>query len=119
MHAYIDASVVLRLVLPGSAALWHLALASGLASLGAALNVAIGPRAAELTPLLDPRGHGTLSAAADDARLAFAGGLHTVFLALLVLAGIGVVLALRLPAHDFEARAAEATESDRLEAAGQ
>ena len=93
--------------------------AVGVASLGAALNIAIGPRAAELTPLLDPRGHGALSAAADDARLAFAGGLHTVFLALLVLAGIGVVLALRLPAHDFEARAAEATESDRLEAAGQ
>ncbi|MDQ2952218.1 MAG: MFS transporter, partial [Chloroflexota bacterium] len=93
--------------------------AVGVASLGAVLNAAIGPRADELQPLLDPRGHGTLSAAGEDARLAFAGGLHTVYLALLVLAVIGVVLALRLPAHDFEARADEATESDRIEAAGQ
>ena len=93
--------------------------AVGVASLGAVLNTAIGPRAEELTPLLDPRGHGTLSVAGEDARIAFAGGLHSVYLALLVLAAIGVVLALRLPAHDFEARAAEATESDRIEAAGQ
>jgi EmrB/QacA subfamily drug resistance transporter len=82
--------------------------AVGVAALGAALNAAIGQRAGELTPLLDPRGHGTLSAAANDARLVFADGLHTVFLAILVLAGIGVVISLRLPAHDFEARADEA-----------
>jgi EmrB/QacA subfamily drug resistance transporter len=86
--------------------------AVGVAALGAALNSAIGPRAAELTPLLDPRGHGTLSASAEDARLVFAGGLHTVFLALLGLAVIGFVIALRLPAHDFEARADEAAAAD-------
>ncbi len=86
--------------------------AVGVAALGAALNAAIGPRADELTPLLDPRGHGTLSAAAEDARLVFAGGLHTVFLSMLVLAAIGFVIALRLPAHDFEARADEASAAD-------
>jgi EmrB/QacA subfamily drug resistance transporter len=83
--------------------------AVGVAALGATLNAAIGPRAEELTPLLDPRGHGTLSAAAEDARLVFAGGLHTVFLALVAVASLMFLLALRLPAHDFEARADEAT----------
>jgi predicted MFS family arabinose efflux permease len=90
--------------------------AVGVAALGATLNAAIGSRAAELTPLLDPRGHGTLSAAAEDARLAFAGGLHTVFLGLVVLAAIGVVIALRLPAHDFEARADEVTAASEADA---
>ena len=89
--------------------------AVGVAALGATLNAAIGPRAAELTPLLDPRGHGTLSAAGEDARLVFAGGLHTVFIALLVLAAIGLVIAIRLPAHDFEARADEASAADQSE----
>jgi EmrB/QacA subfamily drug resistance transporter len=83
--------------------------AVGVAALGAALNAAIGPRADELTPLLDPRGHGTLSAAGEDARLVFAGGLHSVFLAMVVLAAIAVFLAFRIPAHDFEARADEAS----------
>lgn len=86
--------------------------AVGVAALGATLNTAIGPRAAELTPLLDPRGHGTLSAAGEDARLVFAGGLHTVFITLLALAAIAVVIAFRLPAHDFEARADEASAAD-------
>jgi EmrB/QacA subfamily drug resistance transporter len=86
--------------------------AVGVAALGATLNAAIGSRAEELTPLLDPRGHGTLSVAAEDARLVFAGGLHTVFLALLALSAVGFVIALRLPAHDFEARAAEATAAE-------
>ena len=82
--------------------------AVGVAALGATLNAAIGPRADELSPLLDPRGHGTLGAAALDARQLFAGGLHTVFVALLVLSALGVVLALRIPAHDFEAAQAAA-----------
>jgi EmrB/QacA subfamily drug resistance transporter len=88
--------------------------AVGVATLGAVLNAAIGPRAADLAPLLDPRGHGTLSAAGADARVLFAGGLHTVFVALLALAAVSVVIALRLPAHDFEARADEVAAASEL-----
>ena len=75
--------------------------AVGVAALGATLNAAIGGRAEEVQAALDPRA----AATASGTRELLAGGLHTVFIALVVVAAVSLVLALRLPAHDFEARA--------------
>jgi EmrB/QacA subfamily drug resistance transporter len=79
--------------------------AIGVAALGATLNATIGTRSDELGALLDPRGKADLSQAALDARAALAAGLHTVFVALLVLAAVNLVIALRMPTQDLETRA--------------
>ena len=75
--------------------------AVGVAGLGAMLNATIAPHAEELRPLLDPQHNATLGALGDEPRALLAGGLHTVFVALI---GVGVVtalLALRIPGFDY------------------
>ena len=74
--------------------------AVGVAALGAALNSVIGTRASELQAVLDPQRRGTLSASATLARDVFANGLHIVFVAQVVIAVAGLLVALRLPEHD-------------------
>ncbi|HZP95278.1 MAG TPA: MDR family MFS transporter [Candidatus Limnocylindria bacterium] len=85
--------------------------AVGVAALGATLNTVIAPRAEELRALLDPVQHVALGALATEPRALLSGGLHTVFVALALLSVVGLVLALRLPPHDF-------AESEPPEAAG-
>jgi EmrB/QacA subfamily drug resistance transporter len=75
--------------------------AFGVAGLGAMLNTTIAPHAEELRPLLDPQTHGALGTLGEGPRALLSGGIHTVFLALAAVGVIGVVLALRLPSHDF------------------
>ncbi|HEU5287182.1 MAG TPA: MDR family MFS transporter [Candidatus Limnocylindria bacterium] len=77
--------------------------AVGVAALGAMLNTAIGSRAAELEALLDPHAQSSLGASAADARALLSGGIHSVFVALLVIAAAGLLLAVQLPTHDLEA----------------
>ena len=75
--------------------------AVGVASLGAMLNAVVAPHAEELRPLLDPQKHQALGALGDEPRALLAGGLHTVFVALIAVCAVAVVLALRLPHHDY------------------
>ena len=75
--------------------------AVGVAGLGALLNTVIAPHAEELRPLLDPQTHAALGTLGDEPRALLSGGLHSVFVALIVFGVIGVVLALRLPGYDF------------------
>ena len=80
--------------------------AVGVAALGALLNVAIGGHAADVELALDPRAQSTISAGT---RELLANGIHTVFVAEVVLATVCLILAFRLPAHDFEALAPKET----------
>ena len=82
--------------------------AVGVASLGAALNAVVGPRAAELQAILDPRAHASLDAAGREARDVLASGLHIVFVAVVGIAIVSIVIATRLPAHDLAAAQADA-----------
>lgn len=82
--------------------------AVGVAALGAVMNAAIGPRAADVEALLAPATRGSASAAAGVARDLLAGGLHTVFVVIVAISLASLLLATRLPSHDLEARAAEA-----------
>jgi EmrB/QacA subfamily drug resistance transporter len=74
--------------------------AVGVASFGALLNAAVGPRINELTILLDPRTRVTVDPnVIAPARELLASGLHGVFVGLLVISIIGIVLAFQMPEH--------------------
>jgi predicted MFS family arabinose efflux permease len=81
--------------------------AVGVATLGAVMNAAIGPRATDVESLLT-RGARGPALNTFDTRDLLASGLHTVFLAIVVVAVVSLILATRLPAHDLAATAAEA-----------
>ena len=80
--------------------------AVGVAALGAVMTAAIGPRAADVEALLAPSARA--AGAASEARDLLAGGLHTVFIAIVLFAVAGLLLATRLPSHDLAANTAEA-----------
>ncbi len=88
--------------------------AVGVAALGAMLNAAIGPRAAELEALLDPHARASLGASAVGARSLLSGGIHSVFVALLGISVVAVFLAFRLPAHDLAATVPAPTDDDAV-----